>query len=123
MANTIRSASVYFEGKKIAEIESADYTIDSGDEPHHGQEGLYGFSKGQITTKVSTNVIVPVSGLSTTLESALLQKKQVNIGWAAGGKLHQITMNVMSCNYKSDSKSGSLKGTFEFHGGAPDVTG
>jgi hypothetical protein len=120
---TIRAASVYFKGKKIAEVESADYTISSGDEAHHGTEGLLGFSKGQITTKMVTNVVVPVAGLTTTLESALLTKQQVTMGWAAGGKLHQIDMNPMECNYKSDAKTGSLKGTFNFEGGAPDVTG
>ena len=120
---TIRSAAVTFKGKKIAEIESADYTIDGGDEPQHATDGLLGFSKGQITTKITANVIVPVAGLSTTLESALLNKQTVTIGWLGGGKLHQIDMNPMTVNYKSDSKSGSLKGTFEFHGGAPDVSG
>ena len=120
---TIRSASVYFEGKKIAEIESAEYDIESGDEPHHGTDGLLGWSKGQITTKFTANVIVPVAGMTTTLESALLTKKQVTLGWAAGGKLHQATCNPMRANYKSDSKTGSLKGTFEFQGGQPDVTG
>lgn len=120
---TIRAASVYFKSKKIAEIESADYSIDSGDEAHHGAEGLLGFSKGQITTKITANVIVPVAGTTTTLESALLNKETVNIGWAAGGKLHQVDMNPMNCSYKSDAKTGSLKGSFEFHGGKPDVTG
>lgn len=120
---TIRAASVYFKGKKVAEVESADYTIDSGDEAHHATDGGLGFSKGQITTKITTNVVIPVSGMTTTLESALLTKQQVTIGWAAGGKLHQIDMNPMTVNYKSDAKSGSLKGTFEFHGFAPDVSG
>lgn len=119
---TIRAASVYFKGKKIAEIETADYDIEGNDEPQHGSEGLMGWSKGQITTKITTNVIVPVSGMTTTLESALLNKEQVNIGWAGGGKLHQIDMNVMNAKYKSESKNGSLKGTFEFSGGKPDVT-
>lgn len=120
---TIRAAVVQFKGKKIAEIESADYTISSGDEAQHGTDGLLGYSKGQIITKIVCNVVVPVAGLSTTLESALLSKQGVTIGWIGGGKLHQIDMNPMECNYKSDSKSGSLKGTFNFEGGAPDVQG
>lgn len=120
---TFRSAPIYFKGKKIAEIESGDYTIDSGDEPQHGTDGLMGFSKGQITTKVTANVVVPVAGLTTTLEAALLNKDTVTIGVAVGGKLHQIDMNPMTCSYKSDSKAGTLKGTFEFHGGKPDVSG
>jgi hypothetical protein len=120
---TIRAAAVYARGKKVAEVESADYTIDSGDEAHHGTEGLLGFSKGQITTKITTNVIIPVAGMTSTLEGALLNKETLTIGWVGGGKMHQIDMNPMTASYKSDSKSGSLKGTFEFHGGKPDVTG
>jgi hypothetical protein len=120
---TIRAANVYAKGKKIAEIESADYTISSGDEAQHGTDGLLGYSKGQIMTKMVTNVIVPVAGMSNTLESALLNKETLTMGWAGGGKLHQVDMNPMECNYKSDSKSGSLKGTFNFEGGKPDVSG
>lgn len=121
---TIRKAEVYFNGKKVAEIESAEYEIDSGDEAQHGAEGVMGFSKGQITTKITANVIVPVAGLTTTLESALLNKLPVTLGWAAGGKIHQIPdMNTMKASYKTDSKAGTLKGSFEFNGGAPDVTG
>ncbi len=120
---TIRSAAVQFKGKKIAEIETADYTISSGNEAQHGSDGLLGFSSGQVSTKIVCNVIVPVAGLSTTLEDALLRKLTVTIGWIGGGKLHQIDMKVMEANYKSDSKVGSLKGTFNFEGGEPDVQG
>lgn len=121
---TIRAAAIYFDGKKVAEIESADYTIDSGDEPQHATEGLLGFSNGQITTKITANVIVPIAGMTTTMEAALLAKRRPTIGWAGGGKLHQIAdMNIQTANYKTDAKAGSLKGAFEFHGGAPDVSG
>jgi hypothetical protein len=121
---TIRNAAVYFGGKKVAEIETADYDIDSGDEPQHGTDGLLGYSNGQVTTKITCNVIVPVSGLTVTIEDALVNKRPVLIGWLGGGKMHQIKdMRVMRASYKSDSKAGSLKGTFEFNGGAPNITG
>jgi len=120
---TFRAVPIYFKGKKIAEIESADYTISSGDEAQHGSDGVLGYSKGQTTTKLVCNVVVPVAGMSSTLEAALLNKETVTMGLAIGGKLHQIDMNPMECNYKSDSKAGTLKGTFNFEGGAPDVTG
>jgi hypothetical protein len=120
---TFRAAPMYFKGKKIAEVESGEYTISSGDEAQHGTEGVMGYSKGQTTTKMVCNVVVPVAGLSTTLESALLNKETVTMGIAVGGKLHQIDMNPMECNYKSDGKAGTLKGTFNYEGGAPDVSG
>jgi hypothetical protein len=123
MATTIRAAAVTFKGKKIAELKSAKYSISSGDEAQHGSEGVMGYSKGQVMTKISADVVVPVAGLSTTLESALLNKQTVTIGWIGGGKLHQIDMNPMDCEYTSDSKSGALSGTFNFEGGAPDVSG
>jgi hypothetical protein len=119
----IRSAVVQFKGKKIAEIETADYEINGGDEPHFGQDGLLGYSQGAITTKISCNVVVPVAGMTTTLEDALLRKQIVTIGWLGNGKLHQIDMLPMQAKYTSDTKAGSLKGSFEFSGGKPDVTG
>lgn len=120
---TIRAAAVTFKGKKIAELKSAKYQITSGDEAQHGSEGVMGYSKGQITTKISTDVVVPVAGLSTTLVGALLRKETVTIGWIGGGQLHQIDMNPMDCEFSTDSKGGSLSGTFNFEGGAPDVSG
>jgi len=120
---TIRAAGIYFKGKKVAEIESSDYTISSGGEAQHGTDGLLGYSNGQGMTKIVANTVVPVRGLSVTFVGALLKKETVVVGWTGGGQLHQIEMKILEANFKSDSKSGSLKGTFNFEGGEPDVTG
>lgn len=117
-----RSAPIYAEGKKIAEIESGDYDIDSGDEQVNLTDGV-DYTNGQITTKMTCNVIVPVSGMTTRLVSYLVQKQPVLIGIFVDGQMHQVTMRPMRANYKTDSKSGKLTGSFEFNGGAPELTG
>jgi len=120
---TIRAAGIYFKGKLVAECESSDYTITAGGEAQHGTAGLLGYSTGQPMTKLVCNTITPVRGYSVTFISTLLQQQTVVVGWAGGGQLHQIEMKILEANFKSDSKSGSLKGTFNFEGGAPEVTG
>ena len=119
----IRQAPIYFKGKKIAEIETADYEINGNDEPAFGSDGLLGFTSGAMTTRITCNVIVPVAGLTSTLTAALLAKEQVTIGVLVDAKLHQIDMQPMTARFQSDSKAGSLKGSFEFQGGAPEATG
>jgi hypothetical protein len=120
---TFRAAVMQFKGKKIAEMEGGEYEINSGDEPHFGPDGLLGFGEGPISTKMVCNVVIPVAGMTSTLEDALLRKQVVTMGWIGNGKLHQVDMKPINAKYTTDTKTGSLKGTFEFQGGKPDVTG
>jgi hypothetical protein len=119
----IRSAPIFFKSKKVAEIESADYEINSNDEDQFGSEGWMGSSSGATTTSITCNVIVPVAGLTVTLTTALLNKEQVQIGVAVDGKLHQIDMQPKTAKFTTDSKTGTLKGSFMFSGGAPQPVG
>jgi hypothetical protein len=119
---TIRAAGIFFKGKMVAEIESSDYTISAGGEAQHGTHGLLGYSTGQGMTKIVANTVIPVRGMSVTIVGSLLRKETVVVGWTGGGELHQIEMKILEANFKSDSKAGTLKGTFNFEGGEPDVS-
>jgi hypothetical protein len=118
----IRNAPVFFKSKKIAEIETASYEVNSGDEAQIGTDGYLGHSQGAITTKLDCNVIVPVAGLKTTMMDALLRKLDVNIGAFVDGKLHQFDARCTTARFDSDSRAGKLTGTFTFEGGEPRVT-
>ena len=117
----IRNAPIYFKGKKIAEIETASYEINSGDEAQIGTDGYLGHSKGAITSKFDANVIVPVAGLGVTVTDALLRKEDVNIGFFADGKMHQAECRTTTARFDSDSRAGKLTGTFSFEGGKPET--
>ena len=118
-----RQAPVFFKGKKIAEIESAKYNIATNREAQIGAEGYMGHSKGPIITKISANCVIPVSGMTSRITTALLTGESVTIGIAVDGQLHQIDMTATTADFDTDTKSGNLKGSFEFEGGQPEVTG
>lgn len=119
----IRPFPLYYKGKKVAEIRSGSYEVDSGDEPQIGTDGLLGYSDGTVITKIDTNMIVPVPGVSVTILSDMLAKKYVSIGIFADGKSHQMDMRILKAKYDWDSQSGHALGAFSFGGGAPDITG
>ncbi len=124
MALVIRHASIAHNGKKVAEVMSNSYTITAGGEDLFGDDGWQGMSDGAIVCKLSADMLVPVKGISTSLLTALLQQKYVQMRISLiDGKIHQVTMKITEAKFDSDAKSGNLKGSFSFSGGKPDVTG
>lgn len=119
----IRALPVYFNGKKIAELSDGTYNIASGDEAHVATEGYMGHSDGATMSKVNCNCVIPVKGMQTTVEDALINKRYVSIGLPVNGKFHQIDMRCITADYKWDFKTGSCTGAFAFEGGGPEITG
>ena len=119
----IRAAPLYMNGKKIAEVSDGTYDISSNDESHITTDGYAGHSDGAATTKINANTIVPVKGMQTAVDDALVNKRYVSMSILMNGKIHQIDMRLVNGNYKWDFKSGSCAGSFSFEGGAPEITG
>ena len=119
----IRVFPIYLNNKKIAEMTSNSYDINPGDEAQIGIDGLIGFSDGVTITKIDTDCIIPVKGMTTRIVDVMLKKQYCQVGIFADGKIHQIDCRVTHGNYSSDAKTGRAMGKFSFEGGAPDVTG
>lgn len=116
----VRHASIFLNGRKIAEAYENEEDISSGDEPQYGDEGFVGASDGATTTNFTFTAIVPVLGMSAAVENMLLNKQDVDLSLGLiNNKLHQVTVRCSGANYKSDAKAGTLIGTFKFFGGAP----
>jgi hypothetical protein len=115
----IQHASIYSDGGKIGVTESATYTINGNDEDHITDEG-WSASDGTLTTELDVETITPVDGKTDALIDAIEQKKylKMQVG-ILDGRVHAVTMRCVSASYKSDAKTGSLKGSFKFRGGAP----
>lgn len=117
-----RSASIYAFGKKVGQFESFDYEEVSGDEPQFGDPGGLGYSDGAMTTKLSASGVVPVLGMDFDFEANLRAKAYIDIALAGiNGKIHQITMRVLSAKWKGSQKAGTLMGDFEMGGFEPSV--
>ncbi len=118
----IKSYKLYAAGKMIGTLETADYTIQGNDEQHITAEGV-SYSDGTPTTEINGNTVVPVDGRTDRIVSMILNKEYVQVqAGVVDGKIHVITMRCMEAKYNTDMKSGSLKGSFKFSGGAPERT-
>jgi len=114
----IRHASIYLKGRKIAECHSSNLDVNSGDERMFGDEGYIGHTDGASTNDASFDCVIPVAGMETDVEGALERKEYVDLASGiVNGKIRKVTGRFVKCSYKSDAKTGSLDGSFNFEGG------
>ena len=114
----IRHASVYFKCRKILEAHTNDTDVNSGDERMFGDEGYIGHSDGATTNDITFEAVIPVAGMETDVEGALEGKLYVDLAQGiVNGKIRKLTGRFVKAQYKSDAKSGTLMGTFNFEGG------
>lgn len=124
MGQRIRHASFYINGRKLAECNSGELDFASGDESQIGDEGYIGHSDGADTSTLSTESIVPVAGMQVRLTDAYARKQYVQASGALiDGKIFKCEMRIVSLNYKSDAKSGSLMQSAKLEGGRPKFVG
>lgn len=116
---TIRAFPMYFNGQKIAELSSGTYDIAGNDEAQIATEGYMGHSDGATMTKFNPTCIIPISGMQSKLEDALINKQYVQIGIPANGKFHQVDARIVAAAYKWDFKNGAATGDFTIEGGNP----
>ena len=117
----VRHASIFVGSKKVGEMYNNTMDHNSGDEQQFGDDGAVGMSDGAITTTFDFDTFVPVAGASYDPRISFLNKDDVDVTVGPiAGKLTQLTMRFMKCNYKSDAKAGTLNGTFQLQGGKPD---
>ena len=119
----VKHASIFRNGKKIAECYQNKYHIASGDEAAFGDDGFEGMTDGATTTTIDCTTIVPYGGMSVDLADDLLNKRDVDMTVGlVNGKIHEITMRVLEAEFDSDAKTGALNGAFKFMGGVPSVS-
>lgn len=123
MGAVIRCPIILAANKKIAELQTFKYNLNSNDESQVTVEGYLGHSDGQMLTGITAGCIVPVKGLSVDLIGKMLRKETISIGVPIEGKYHAIDMRITKADYDGDAKSGKLVGNFDFEGGAPKVAG
>jgi hypothetical protein len=123
MSERIRHFSIYRNGRKVATASGNSYDIASNDEAQIADEGYLGHSDGATTTRLSTDLIVPVrrTAMQQLLED-MMAKKYIDIGLGIlGGSVHKVKMRAVTCNHTGAAANGSLTGRFEFEGGVPDI--
>ena len=122
MANyRFKAAPVYVGSQKWAELQNCSLDIESNDEPQEGIDAYLGDSEGIIMCTLECDTIVPYGGQSVNVLDLIKNKKNVNVGVLVDGKLLQVQMRCRKYGVKSQSKNGTVKGTFSFGGGEPSA--
>ena len=119
MPKILRGSPVYWNGKKIAEVQKSNYQIKGGVTQEIGAEGFLGNALGPILTMLKLDCAVPVEGMTTRLQV----QQSGKLGVIADGKQHLIDATVNDVTYDSDNASGKNTASFDFSGGQPVIAG
>lgn len=114
MALTIKRASVYIDSAKLAEMSDGSFDHNNNSEQMHGVEGILAATDGNQTVQFQFDTARPTSTSSalTALEDAMMTQKLVSCVFAFGGKQYQVACKVQTAKISSESKSGTLKGSW-----------
>lgn len=115
---TVRSAPIYQNGKKIAEIESGEFEEVDGGEALITSEGYSDDSDGPITSSLTCSTILPVAGMTVRIRVG----QRYMMGIFIDGEMKQCRMKCRKAKFSTDSKNGTARGNFEFGGGPATVT-
>lgn len=120
---TIRAISLFLNDDKLAEMQNGTYEQNSNDASQITDGGYAGHSDGATVTKITGDTIVPVTGIEgDKLQDAITNKKYLKAGMVLGGKYHEIVGRITSLTQTWNHTDGTLKGSFVFEGGEPEIT-
>lgn len=113
-AATIKRAAVYINSAKLAECSDSSFDHNNNSEQMHGQEGVLGATDGNQTVQFQFDTVRPTSltNAATALEDAMMSQALVSCVYAFGGKQYQVACKVQTAKMSSESKSGTLKGSW-----------
>ena len=114
MALTIKRASVYIDSAKLAEMSDGSFDHNNNSEQMHGVEGILAATDGNQTVQFQFDTARPTSTSSAlpALEDAMTTQTLVSRAFALGGKQNQVACKDQTAKISSESKSGTLKGSW-----------
>lgn len=116
----IKAASFYIDGAKIGTATDGTFTITENGEGVVTAEG-WSRTDGAITSELDINAIVPVSGESKRMKTALKKRQYVTAQVSTiDGDVETVVMRATSAAFSTNVRSGTLTGAFKFEGGEPE---
>lgn len=117
----IKRAPLYIDSSKLGELESVTFTWTNNNERLDGVEGVGGQSEGNAHVDVQATAFIPAawSGAGDKLIAALQSQAEVGIVVPFAGKQWQVPCKLNTMQIQSESRSGTLRGTFTFTNSAP----
>lgn len=120
----IKRAPLYIDSAKLGELESVSLTWNNNNERMDGVEGVGGQSDGNAHVDVSATAFIPAawSGAGDKIIATIQSQKEVSIVVPFAGKQWQVPCKLNSMQIQSESRTGTLRGTFSFtNSGVPKV--
>lgn len=123
MASKVKSPSLYFNNKKVGELQKIQYIIETNDGHEVTDAGTF-FTDGVTQAQVNADLLLPTSGLSVPITLNAMQHKDVslNVG-IVDGKIHSLEARATKLTFDGDVQNGKATVKCEFMCKEPSVTG
>jgi hypothetical protein len=122
MASVFRAQSIYWNGKKVAEVSGSTFDLNANSANQYGTEGVLGQSRGAQETKLSMDTVVPTQGHEIGFLLGLVNEETVTVSVLVDAHLCNVEGTLVSLSYTGKSKEGESTCKVEFIGGAATLT-
>lgn len=118
-----KGGSIYYKGKKVAVMQSIEYTLTTNDGQEITDGGVHN-TDGVLVTRVTANVLVPVKGVGVSVVDDLVNHRDVTLTLAIiDGSMHELQeARAEEGQFSGEVQNGRLTGRFTWHAGAPKIS-
>jgi hypothetical protein len=120
----VKPGSIFYNSKRVGTMQGFTYRIKNGSGQELADAGAFN-TDGQITTEISCDNIVPITGLGVSMVRDLIDQKnpEITLG-LIDGKLHVVDdARPVDVEVTGEVASGKQMAKFNYQGGKPKVTG
>ncbi len=125
MANPrVKHASIFYNGKRVATMTGCKVKIKNGSGQELADGGAYN-TDGQVTSEISADHIVPITGIGVPVLVDLInqQNATISVGILDGKILVFDDARPLDAEYLSEVASGKQTAAYNWQAGKPKVTG
>lgn len=120
-SEVFRPQSIYWKGKKVAEINKSTFEWMNNNANQYGTEGVLGQSRGAQECRVEMTTVTPVLGHEEDFANTLVSEETVTVGIFVDNTLKLSDGTLTGMTYDGDSKTGEQTCKITFIGGKPEV--
>lgn len=120
----VKHASIYYNDKRVGTMTGCEVKIKNGSGQELADGGVYN-TDGQITSEISADNIVPITGMSVPMIKDLIDQRNAEIALGLlDGKIYVFDdCRPVDVSIKSDVASGKQTAAFNWVAGKPKISG
>jgi hypothetical protein len=119
----VKAGSIFYNGKRVGTLQGFTYRIKNGSGQELADAGAFN-TDGQVTTEISADNIVPITGMGVRIVQDLIEQKNAEITLGLiDGRLHVVDdARPVDAEFTGEIASGKQTAKFNWQGGKPKVT-